>query len=147
MTERLKQLWTKYYEQLTYLIFGGLATLLNIVLAMVFRSFGMPTTLNTVLDNVICILFAYTTNRLWVFKSRSRGADALREFGSFIACRLGTMVMDVAVMWLGADVIGPALVPAAWLGLWFLGVKVFSNVLVIVFNYVFSKKIIFIKKK
>ena len=100
-----------------------------------------------VLDNVICILFAYTTNRLWVFKSRSRGADALREFGSFIACRLGTMVMDVAVMWLGADVIGPALLPAAWLGLWFLGVKVFSNVLVIVFNYVFSKKIIFIKKK
>ncbi len=147
MTERLKQLWAKYYEQLTYLIFGGLATLLNIVLAMVFRSFGMPTTLNTVLDNVICILFAYTTNRLWVFKSRSRGADALREFGSFIACRLGTMVMDVAVMWLGADVIGPVLVPAAWLGLWFLGVKVFSNVLVIVFNYVFSKKIIFIKKK
>ncbi|GKI16693.1 membrane protein [Oscillospiraceae bacterium] len=147
MTERLKQLWAKYYEQLTYLIFGGLATLLNIVLAMVFRSFGMPTTLNTVLDNVICILFAYTTNRLWVFKSRSRGADALREFGSFIACRLGTMVMDVAVMWLGADVIGPALLPAAWLGLWFLGVKVFSNVLVIVFNYVFSKKIIFIKKK
>ena len=147
MTDRLKQLWAKYYEQLTYLIFGGLATLLNIVLAMVFRSFGMPTTLNTVLDNVICILFAYTTNRLWVFKSRSRGADALREFGSFIACRLGTMVMDVAVMWLGADVIGPALLPAAWLGLWFLGVKVFSNVLVIVFNYVFSKKIIFIKKK
>ena len=43
--------------------------------------------------------------------------------------------------------IGPALLPAAWLGLWFLGVKVFSNVLVIVFNYVFSKKIIFIKKK
>lgn len=147
MMERLKQLWAKYYEQLTYLIFGGLATLLNIVLAMVFRSFGMPTTLNTVLDNVICILFAYTTNRLWVFKSRSRGADALREFGSFIACRLGTMVMDVAVMWLGADVIGPALLPAAWLGLWFLGVKVFSNVLVIVFNYIFSKKIIFIKKK
>lgn len=145
--ERLKQLWAKYYEQLTYLIFGGLATLLNIVLAMVFRSFGMPTTLNTVLDNVICILFAYTTNRLWVFKSRSRGADALREFGSFIVCRLGTMVMDVAVMWLGADVIGPALLPAAWLGLWFLGVKVFSNVLVIVFNYIFSKKIIFIKKK
>ena len=147
MTERLKQLWAKYYEQLTYLIFGGLATLLNIVLAMVFRSFGMPTTLNTVLDNVICILFAYTTNRLWVFKSRSRGADALREFGSFIACRLGTMVMDVAVMWLGADLLGPMLIAPERQNLWFLGVKVFSNVLVIVFNYVFSKKIIFIKKK
>lgn len=147
MIVRLKQLWTKYYEQLTYLIFGGLATLLNIVLAMVFRSFGMPTTMNTVLDNVICILFAYTTNRLWVFKSCSKGMAALREFGSFIVCRLGTMVMDVVIMWLGADLLGPALIPAAWTGLWFLGVKVFSNLLVILFNYIFSKKIIFTKKQ
>ena len=140
----------KHWEVISYLIFGVLTTLLNIVLYALFNKLFGYTAANSwgnVLDNVICILFAYTTNRLWVFKSRSRGADALREFGSFIACRLGTMVMDVAVMWLGADVIGPALVPAAWLGLWFLGVKVFSNVLVIVFNYVFSKKIIFIKKK
>ena len=80
MIEKLKGLIEKYYEQLGYLFFGGLATLLNIVLALVFRWMGMPTTWNTLLDNVICILFAYCTNRIWVFRSHSRGMDALREF-------------------------------------------------------------------
>ena len=62
MVEKLKGLIEKYYEQLAYLFFGGLATLLNIVLALVFRWMGMPTTWNTLLDNVVCILFAYCTN-------------------------------------------------------------------------------------
>ena len=136
MIEKLKGLIEKYYEQLAYLFFGGLATLLNIVLALVFRWMGMPTTWNTLLDNVICILFAYCTNRIWVFRSHSRGMDALREFASFIGCRLGTLVMDL---------IGAALVPEGWQGLWFLAVKLVDQVLVILFNYIFSKLIIFKK--
>lgn len=146
MTGRLKALLTKYREAIAYLFFGGLATLLNIVLAMVFRFMGLPTLANTVLDNILCILFAYITNRLWVFCSSTRGMAALREFVSFITCRLGTLVLDVAVMWLGADLLGPMLIAPERQNLWFLGVKVFSNVLVIVANYVFSKLIIFKKK-
>lgn len=146
MIEKAKQLWNRYYEQLTYLIFGGLTTLLNIVLGIVFREAGLSTTINTLLDNVLCILFAYFTNRRWVFKSRSTGKAAVREFGSFVTCRLGTMALDVCVMWLGVDLLGAKLFPASWQGLWFLCVKVFSNVLVIVLNYVFSKLIIFKKK-
>lgn len=146
MTGRLKALLTKYREAIAYLFFGGLATLLNIVLAMVFRFMGLPTLANTVLDNILCILFAYITNRLWVFCSSTRGMAALREFVSFITCRLGTLVLDVAVMWLGADLLGPMLIAPEHQNLWFLGVKVFSNVLVIVANYVFSKLIIFKKK-
>ncbi len=147
MIGKLKGLVEKYYEQLAYLFFGGLATLLNIVLALVFRWMGMPTTLNTLLDNVICILFAYVTNRIWVFRSHSTGMDAVREFISFIGCRLGTLVMDVAIMWLGVDLLGAAVVPPEWQGVWFLAVKLVDQVLVIVFNYVFSKLIIFKKKK
>ena len=147
MISAAKALLAKYREQIAYLFFGGLATLLNILLAMVFRLLGLPTAANTVLANVLCILFAYATNRLWVFCSRTKGAAALREFFSFVSCRLGTLVLDVAVMWLGADVLGPALVPAQWLDLWFLAVKVFSNILVILANYVFSKLIIFKKPK
>lgn len=147
MMDRLLGLWKKYYEQLTYLIFGGLATLLNIVLAMVFRKMGLHTTVNTVLDNIICILFAYTTNRLWVFQSKSKGMAALKEFASFIGCRLGTMVMDVAIMWLGVDILGSMLIPANWQNLWFLVVKVIAQILVILFNYIFSKEIIFTQTK
>ena len=145
MIEKLKGLIEKYYEQLAYLFFGGLATLLNIVLALVFRWMGMPTTWKTLLDNVVCILFAYCTNRIWVFRSHSRGMDALREFASFIGCRLGTLVMDVAIMWIGVDLIGAALVPEGWQGVWFLAVKLVDQVLVILFNYIFSKLIIFKK--
>ncbi|WP_394960694.1 GtrA family protein [Candidatus Allofournierella merdavium] len=146
MIEAVKKLLTKYREAIAYLFFGGLATLLNIVLAMVFRFLGLPTLANTVLDNILCILFAYVTNRLWVFCSSAKGAAAVREFVSFITCRLGTLVLDVAVMWLGADLLGPVLIPAEYQDLWFFAVKVFSNVLVIVANYVFSKLIIFKKK-
>ena len=146
MIAKAKALFLKYREGIAYLFFGGLATLLNIVLAMVFRFLGLPTTLNTVLDNILCILFAYVTNRLWVFCSSAKGMAAVREFLSFVTCRLGTLVLDVAVMWLGADLLGPMLIAPERQNLRFLGVKVFSNVLVIVANYVFSKLIIFKKK-
>ena len=136
MIEKLKGLIEKYYEQLAYLFFGGLATLLNIVLALVFRWMGMPTTWNTLLDNVVCILFAYCTNRIWVFRSHSKGMDALREFASFIGCRLGTLVMDVAIMYVCVDLLG-------WNS---MIIKVLSNVLVIIVNYVASKLVIFRKR-
>ena len=147
MMTKLKGLLDRYYEQISYLFFGGLATLLNIVLGILFRWFGMPTALNTLLDNFLCILFAYCTNRRWVFRSHTKGAEMGKEFVSFLTCRLGTLVLDVAVMWLGVDLLGAALIPEAAQDWWFLGVKVFSNVLIIVLNYVFSKLIIFKKKK
>ncbi len=146
MQQKAKQLWNRYHEQLTYLIFGGLTTALNILLGIVFRAAGLSTTINTLLDNLLCILFAYFTNRRWVFQSRSCGKAAIREFGSFVACRLGTMALDVCVMWLGVDLLGAMLFGDSDHMVWFLFVKVFSNVLVIVLNYVFSKLLIFKKK-
>ena len=145
MIETIKKLIDKYYEQLAYLFFGGVGTLLNIVLALLFRWMGMSTTWNTLLDNVICILFAYCTNRTWVFRSRSTGMAMVREFGSFVGCRLGTLVMDVAIMWVGVDLVGARFIHPVWQGYWFLAVKLVDQVLVILFNYIFSKLIIFKK--
>ena len=98
MIAKAKALLLKYREGIAYLFFGGLATLLNIVLAMVFRFLGLPTTVNTVLDNILCILFAYVTNRLWVFCSSAKGMAAVREFVSFVTCRLGTLVLDLSLI-------------------------------------------------
>ena len=124
---------------------GKNLTALRQRIGMVFQSYELFPHL-TVLDNILCILFAYVTNRMWVFCSSAKGMAAVREFVSFVTCRLGTLVLDVAVMWLGADLLGPMLIAPERQNLWFLGVKVFSNVLVIVANYVFSKLIIFKKK-
>ena len=92
--EKLKALIKKYYEGLAYLFFGGLATLLNLVLFAVFQAVlgtGFATGIGNVLDNIICILFAYWTNRTFVFRSKNSGQAALAEFGQFVACRIGTM--------------------------------------------------------
>ena len=208
--EKLKAFIKKYYEGFAYLFFGGLATLLNLVLFAVFQAVlgtGFATGIGNVLDNIICILFAYWTNRTFVFRSKTQGKAMAREFGAFVTCRLGTMLLDTAIMlvlgnllaaqgaalmdelmqgvlsvvahWLGPDtaiqmaasyagtpagvtdgsaaiaVIGGADGPTAIFvtsrynaqALWGLAVKIFSNVLVIVLNYVFSKLIIFKNRK
>ena len=181
---------------LSYLIFGVLTTLLNILLYALFsRLFGYTAanSWGNVLDNALCILFAYCTNRAFVFRSKTTGKAMAKEFGTFVTCRLGTMVLDAAIMIVGGNLLaaqGAALmesllgsfltVSGSYTGaaasaaasvagvaiiggadgptavfvttritaqeIWGLCVKVFSNVVVVVLNYVFSKLIIFKKK-
>ncbi len=186
----------KHWEVLSYLIFGVLTTLLNILLYALFNNLFGYTAANSwgnVLDNALCILFAYCTNRAFVFRSKTTGKAMAKEFGTFVSCRLGTMVLDAAIMIVGGNLLaaqGAALmeslfgsfltVSGSYTGaaasaaasaagvaiiggadgptaifvttlitaqeLWGLCVKVFSNVVVVVLNYVFSKLIIFKKK-
>ena len=187
----------KHWEVLSYLIFGVLTTLLNIVLYALFSQLFGYTAANSwgnVLDNALCILFAYCTNRAFVFRSRTTGKAMAKEFGTFVTCRLGTMVLDAVIMIVGGNLLaaqGAALmeslfgsfltVSGSYTGaaasaaasvagvaiiggadgptaifvttlitaqeLWGLCVKVFSNVVVVVLNYVFSKLIIFKNRK
>ena len=187
----------KHWEVLSYLIFGVLTTLLNILLYALFNRLFGYTAANSwgnVLDNILCILFAYATNRAFVFRSKTRGREQAKEFTAFVSCRLGTLLLDAAIMllmdnlmsgllthafhWFGPDttvqmassylgtppgisdgsaaiaIIGGADGPTAIFvtsrietqELWGLCVKVFSNVLVVILNYVFSKRIVFKKK-
>ena len=97
----MKNWFIKHREVLAYLVFGVLTTLLNIVLYALFSRLLGYTAANSwgnVLDNGICILFAYVTNRAFVFASRTQGREALKEFGAFVTCRLGTLVLDAAIM-------------------------------------------------
>ena len=187
----------KHWEVLSYLIFGVLTTLLNIVLYALFsRLFGYTAanSWGNVLDNALCILFAYCTNRAFVFRSKTTGKAMAKEFGTFVTCRLGTMVLDAVIMIVGGNLLaaqGAALmeslfgsfltVSGSYTGaaasaaasvagvaiiggadgptavfvttritaqeIWGLCVKVFSNVVVVVLNYVFSKLIIFKNRK
>ena len=75
--------------------------LLNIVLYALFNRLFGYTAANSwgnVLDNILCILFAYATNRAFVFNSKTRGRAMAKEFGAFVTCRLGTMLLDTAIM-------------------------------------------------
>ena len=148
--KKLKDFIKKYYEGLAYLFFGGVATLLNLVVFAAFQAaFGtdFAAGIGNVIDNIICILFAYWTNRTFVFKSANAGKAAWAEFGQFVSCRIATMVMDQLIIWLGVSILAPHIAFAAANGkLWAMGVKLFSQVVVILSNYVFSKLFIFKKK-
>ena len=148
--QKIKEFVIKYYEGLAYLFFGGVATLLNLVVFALFQAmFGTASAagIGNVIDNIICILFAYWTNHTFVFRSENKGRAALAEFGQFVSCRIATMVLDQAIIWLGVSMVGPHVAFAVDNGeIWAMGVKLFSQVIVILSNYVFSKLFIFKKK-
>ncbi len=134
----MKQLLHKYREQILYVLFGGLTTLVNLaVYYLCATPLGLGTVVSTGIAWVLSVLFAYVTNRRWVFESQTRGAAAvLREMGSFFLCRLLSGLMDMAIMYLFVDL----------LHLNDMVIKLASNVLVIIVNYIASKLLIFRKK-
>ncbi len=142
-------LFQKYQEVICYLFFGVLATALNIVIYTIFNlSFGyaFANGIGNIIDNIICILFAYVTNRAFVFQSKTAGVAARKEFAQFVGCRLGTLVADAGIMYFGGTVMGELFIPAAYIAIWGIAIKILANVVVVVLNYILSKLIVFKKK-
>lgn len=143
----MRELIKKHWKLISYLFFGALTTLVNIAVYGAATYLGMAVGWANALAWTLSVAFAYYTNRRWVFESTASGlAAVLRELGAFVACRLGTGLLDQAIMMLGVDFLGPRLVAPEHLYIWGLALKIASNVIVIVLNYIFSKLIIFAKK-
>lgn len=86
MIEKVLELVKKYKEMILYLIFGGLTTLINILVYELFsKAFDVQYLVSNGIAWVIAVLFAFVTNRLYVFESRSRDPKVIgRQFVSFI---------------------------------------------------------------
>ncbi|MBP3657012.1 MAG: GtrA family protein [Clostridia bacterium] len=138
-----ERLWNNT-ELVSYLFAGVATTLVNyVVYYIVTRPFGwlipeaMLTTVGTCIAWVLAVLFGYVVNKVFVFHTKSATRmELLREFGSFVAMRLVSFGMELALMFLTVDI----------LGLNDLVMKLVINILVIIANYVFSKLFIFRKK-
>ena len=139
LTEKIKALLVKYREQILYLIFGGLTTVLNWgVYFLCTRVLGWEELLSNGLAWVAGVLFAFFTNKLFVFESKSWKPEvALPEFGEFVGARLLSLLVDEGFMLLTVKILHWPDLP----------MKIFSNVIVIIINYFFSKLIIFRKKE
>ena len=133
----LRPFYQKHKEPLLYLFFGGLTTLLSIFLYWLFaHPLGLSPLIANVISWVLCVAFAYVTNRTWVFKDKAHGAKGIvREASSFTAGRLATLGLEELILWLGISV----------LGVNDLIVKIVAQVLTIVGNYVISKFLVFRK--
>ena len=137
MKDNLKDLFYKYRELILYVFFGGLTTLVNWggywLLADLFH---VPYLWATAIAQIVSILFAYVTNRIWVFESKAKGVAAVFwEMVRFFGCRGASFVLDLLCMRVGVGA----------LHINDKVMKLLSNVIVIIVNYVFSKVFVFRK--
>ncbi len=127
----------RFKDVIPYLFFGVCTTMTNIVVywlcSHVLHLGTMP---STVTAWIISVLFAYITNRKWVFRSTAESfSEILRELSEFFLCRLATGFVDWGCMYIFAEK----------MGLNDVMIKTLANVLVIILNYIASKLIIFNK--
>ena len=136
----LKGLYLNYKEIVNYLVFGVLATVVNFVSYYIFaRIFRIDEVLSSGLSWFTSVLFAYITNKLFVFDSKTETKkDLIKECISFflarvasgILCDVGTFALMIRVFNIN-DIIA----------------KIVTQVMVVIVNYIFSKFIIFKKQK
>lgn len=136
-SKKMTNLFKKYQNIIFYVIFGLGTTIINVVAYYICYSIlNFKNVPSTVIAWVLAVLFAYITNKLFVFGSKSFASDVLiKEILSFVGCRLLTGILDVFIMYIAVDVMSGN--PTVW--------KLISNVIVIILNYIASKRVIFKK--
>ncbi|MCC0628172.1 MULTISPECIES: GtrA family protein [unclassified Clostridioides] len=132
-------IFKKHKETILYLFFGAFTTLVNIVSYLFFtRVILFNFMIANALAWILAVLFAYVTNKFFVFESKITELRFLfKEFLSFVSFRLLSGIIEMFIMYVMIDLL-------------FVNdiiVKIFTNVVVIVLNYLFSKMIIFRKQK
>ncbi|MBF8807739.1 MAG: GtrA family protein [Enterococcus lacertideformus] len=124
-----------YWEIFIYLFFGGLATVVNIVsfaIALQFFKLSMP--ISNTISWICSVLFAFVTNKLWVFHSKSPNLMHLMiEFSKFVFYRILSYGMDMGSMLLLIQVMHTNDYVA----------KIITQIIVVIANYIFSKLFIF----
>ena len=137
--DKLKGLIKKYKSMILYVLFGAFTTLVNMAIYwLCFNVIGIPNVPSTIIAWILAVSFAFITNKLWVFNSKSFDRKTMtHEIPAFFTARVLTGLLDVGIMYAAVDVLH-------WNGLiW----KLISNVIVIMLNYIASKLVIFRKKE
>lgn len=138
MIRSIKQLWEKYQAIVLYMIFGVATTVVNVLVYWLSAHLlGLSVMASTALAWILAVLFAYVTNRRWVFKSAAKvWKEIIKEIIAFFVCRLATGLVDGIAMFILVDIVG----------LNDIIVKAAANIIVIILNYIASKMIIFKKR-
>ena len=138
---KIKELYNKYKEIINYLIFGVLTTVvsLGVYYISVFTFLNPDNAIQLQIANILSwiagVTFAYITNRKLVFESTEQ--DKLKEATKFVASRIVTLVLDMIIMWIGVTILhnNDKII------------KIISQVIVVISNYIFSKLFVFTKKE
>lgn len=133
--DKFKTLFYKYKSQVLYLFFGGLSTFLNIIIFFLLNTLvKIDYQISNVIAWIIVVVFAYITNKIWVFESKTTSKkDLLKESLSFIIARVVTLIVEFILLYLFIEKFLMIEIVA----------KIIINVIVVVLNYIFSKLFIF----
>ena len=124
-------------ETIVYTIFGVLTTVVDFAaFGILYYSLNIGELVSNTLAWVLAVIFAFITNKLFVFQSKTHGTKELfKEIVSFVGCRLVTAVVEVVMM-------------MVTVGFWkwnSILMKIITNIVVMILNFIFSKIIIFKK--
>ena len=136
---KLVNIYNRYREQILYLVFGGVTTLISIITYAVFTELAdINILIGNILSWIISVAVAYATNKSVVFRSDKKGvAQVLTEALSFYAGRLLTLLIEEAILFVFIDLAKLPNMP----------VKIIAQIIIIVLNYIISKVFIFKKTK
>ena len=131
--------WIKdHWEALSYLIFGGLTTVVNyLVYLPCYNLLGLSAGVSNVIAWVVAVAFAFLTNKPFVFRSHDWSARVVwPELTKFVGCRLGSGALETVILLITVDWFH-------WNGnVW----KIVTSILVVIINYFASKLVVFRKK-
>ena len=135
--EKLKTLILRYYDLLAYLFFGVLTTVVNyLVYVPCYNWLGISAGVSNVIAWLVAVIFAFITNKPFVFKSYDWSVKVLLpEMGKFVGCRVGSGVLETVLIFVTVDHLG-------WNGNL---MKLLTSIFVVILNYIGSKLLVFRK--
>ena len=138
MLNQFRSLWEKYRSILIYLIFGVLTTAVNyLVYIPCLNLLGLKASVSNVIAWCVAVLFAFLTNKPFVFESKDWSAKTVvPEFTKFVGTRVASGLLETLILLVAVDMLG-------WNGvIW----KLVPNVIVVILNYIGSKLLVFRRK-
>lgn len=139
----MKDFLKKNHEIITYLFYGVGTTVANLIIYAVAVSLGMGITVSNAIAWFGAVVFAFVTNKLFVFESKSWAwRTTLSEAGKFLGARIFSGILEITLptvlFWIGLN--------QSLFGVEGLVAKIIVSIFIIILNYILSKIIVFRKK-
>ena len=130
------KLYKKYKEIINYLIAGILTTIVSILSYEILKNIlNIHYIISNILSWIVAVIFAYIINRKYVFESNKQSKQKIKEFISFVSCRILSLLIETLSMYIMVDLIKLNSDIA----------KIIAQFIVLVLNYLFSKFLTFKK--
>lgn len=139
-TNLLVELYYKYKEIFDYLFFGGLVTIVNFISYYIPANIiGVDKIVSNLIAFIISVIFAYVVNKEYVFETKWEGIqNVFKEFSSFVISRIGTgLLCDILIFAFMINILNINDVIS----------KIFTQILVVILNYIIGKWFVFKQKK